>query len=391
MKKMIFCSLLAAVMLSLPAGDSGKTPQEQYIARYGAMAVSEMYRTGVPASITLAQGLLESRYGLSPLASEGNNHFGIKCHDWKGKTMRQDDDRRNECFRVYGNAEESFQDHSDFLRYRDRYKFLFDFKVTDYKAWAYGLRKAGYATDPSYPEKLIKLIEDYNLSEYDRMSVKEAEKTLEVTQAPAASDSKKAARTKKSRVKKSKDRNKDKNKNAALAAPEDFIDDTQTVIPESPLHLEEATKFTPGKGVESFRFSLSRQMYSKNGVPFLYSMEGETIASIAEDNHLFVREVLKYNDMEMVEKLAPGTVIYLQPKKNQSVKGLDKYIVDQDGEQLRDIAQRFAIKLESLEKMNGLGRDAVLREGDTIILRGESLGSKVKGKVGGLFKKSKNA
>ena len=384
MKKMFFCSLLAVVLLSLPAGDPGKTPQEQYIARYSAMAVSEMYRTGVPASITLAQGLLESRYGLSPLASEGNNHFGIKCHDWKGKTMKQDDDKRNECFRVYANAEESFQDHSDFLRYRDRYKFLFDYKVTDYKAWAYGLRKAGYATDPSYPAKLIKLIEDYDLSAYDKMSVKDAEKTLEVVQAPASSsDSKKAAKVKKARVK--------KNKKAAAAAPEDFIDDTQTVIPDSPLHLEEASKFVPGKG-ESFRFSLSRQMYSKNGVPFIYTVEGETVASIAESNNLFVREVLKFNDMEMVEKLAPGTVIYLQAKKSQSVKGLDKYIVDQDGEKLRDIAQRFAIKLESLEKMNGLSRTDVLREGDTIILRGESLGSKVKGKVGGLFgKKNKKA
>ena len=133
-------------------------------------------------------------------------------------------------------------------------------------------------------------------------------------------------------------------------------------------------------------------MYSKNGVPFIYTVEGETVSSIAESNNLFVKEVLKFNDMEMVEKLAPGTVIYLQAKKSQSVKGLDKYIVDKDGEQLRDIAQRFAIKLESLEKMNGLSRTDVLREGDTVILRGESLGSRVKGKVGGLFgKKNKKA
>ena len=224
MKKMFFCSLLAAAMLSLPAGDPGKTPQEQYIARYSAMAVSEMYRTGVPASITLAQGLLESRHGLSPLASEGNNHFGIKCHDWKGKTMKQDDDRRNECFRVYDNAEESFQDHSDFLRYRDRYKFLFDYEVTDYKAWAYGLKKAGYATDPSYPAKLIKLIEDYDLSAYDRMSVKEAESAAPSVKEENAADPPKKARAKKTRVK--------KNRRQKAADPAPFIDDTQTVIPE---------------------------------------------------------------------------------------------------------------------------------------------------------------
>lgn len=382
---MILCFLFAAAALSLPSGDPGKTPQEQYIARYGTMAVSEMYRTGVPASITLAQGLLESRYGLSPLASEGNNHFGIKCHDWKGKTMKQDDDRRNECFRVYDNAEESFQDHSDFLRYRDRYKFLFDYDVTDYKAWAYGLKKAGYATDPSYPDKLIRLIEDYDLAVYDRMSVKDAEKTaLQVREEPRA-DEPKQAKQKKTRVKKNR-KQKD-----IQTEPDPFIDDTQTEIPDSPLHLEEASRFSPGKG-ESFRFSLSRQMYSKNGVPFIYTVEGETVSTIAESNHLFVKEVLKFNDMDMVEKLAPGTVIYLQQKKSQSVKGLDKYIVDQDGERLWDIAQRFAIKLESLEKMNGIKRTDLLREGDTVVLRGESLGSRVKGKIGGLFgKKNKKA
>lgn len=153
------------------------TPQERYIQKWAPTAVREMYRSGVPASITLAQGILESRYGLSPLASEGNNHFGIKCHkDWKGKSMRYDDDAKGECFRVYDSADESFQDHSDFLRYRDRYKFLFDLKTTDYKGWAYGLKKAGYATDPNYPAKLIKYIEDYKLYEYDTMTSEESER-----------------------------------------------------------------------------------------------------------------------------------------------------------------------------------------------------------------------
>ena len=128
----------AAIVLFVSAAD---TPQQRYIDRWAATAVREMYRSGVPASITLAQGILESRSGLSALAVEGNNHFGIKCHkDWKGKTMRVDDDRRRECFRVYDTAEESFRDHSDFLRYWDRYKFLFDFNTKDYESWAYGLK-----------------------------------------------------------------------------------------------------------------------------------------------------------------------------------------------------------------------------------------------------------
>ncbi|MBR1436565.1 MAG: glucosaminidase domain-containing protein, partial [Bacteroidales bacterium] len=130
------------------------SPKEDYIRKYAAVAVSEMYRSGVPASITLAQGLLESNAGQSTLATKGNNHFGIKCHDWKGKSMRQDDDAKNECFRVYDDPFASFRDHSDFLRYWDRYKFLFENRTTDYKAWANGLKKAGYATDPAYPSKL---------------------------------------------------------------------------------------------------------------------------------------------------------------------------------------------------------------------------------------------
>ncbi len=159
---------MSVVFSAAGAPGAGKTPQQSYIERYASLAVSEMYRSGVPASITLAQGLLESRYGQSELALKSNNHFGIKCHNWTGAKVYHDDDRRNDCFRKYSSPDESFRDHSDFLRYRDRYRFLFDISVTDYKGWAYGLRKAGYATDPAYPEKLIRLIEEHRLYEFDR-------------------------------------------------------------------------------------------------------------------------------------------------------------------------------------------------------------------------------
>ena len=146
---LIVLALLLCIFAN--AGPNDSSPQQRYAEQWAATAVREMYRSGVPASITLAQGILESRSGQSALASEGNNHFGIKCHtDWKGKSMKMDDDSKGECFRVYDNADESFKDHSDFLRYRDRYKFLFDFDTKDYESWAYGLKKAGYATDPSY-------------------------------------------------------------------------------------------------------------------------------------------------------------------------------------------------------------------------------------------------
>ena len=141
----------------------------QYIDKYKDLAISQMKKYGIPASITLAQGLLESDVGRSMLAVEGNNHFGIKCHtDWTGKKMYHDDDRRDDCFRVYRNVEGSFEDHSLFLTTHSRYAFLFDLKTTDYVGWARGLKKAGYATNPAYAEKLIEIIERYNLDMYDK-------------------------------------------------------------------------------------------------------------------------------------------------------------------------------------------------------------------------------
>src|SRR6056300_1740061 len=141
---------------------------EQYIDQFGLVAKAEMKIYGIPASITLAQGILESGMGYGRLAAEGNNHFGIKCHkEWNGKRMYHDDDRKGECFRVYKDPTSSYRDHSLFLRDRSRYAFLFDIKTSNYKAWAKGLKKAGYATDPNYPDKLISLIERFDLTRFD--------------------------------------------------------------------------------------------------------------------------------------------------------------------------------------------------------------------------------
>lgn len=150
-----------------------------YISRYAEMAVSQQERHGIPASITLAQGLLESRAGRSRLASEGNNHFGIKCHtEWQGDTMILSDDRPDDCFRVYHDVEESFDDHSRFLK-RKRYQTLFDLEPTDYAGWARGLKSCGYATDPHYADRLITIIERYALYMYDNGNAARAEETAE--------------------------------------------------------------------------------------------------------------------------------------------------------------------------------------------------------------------
>ena len=332
MKKVLIAIALLLGFTVSAQRDPG-TPQERYIARFASIAVNEMYRSGVPASITLAQGIIESRSGQSALAADGNNHFGIKCHNsWNGRTMLADDDRKDECFRVYDSAEESFRDHSDFLRYRDRYKFLFDFPVTDYKSWAYGLKQAGYATDPSYASKLIQCVENYNLSRFDRMTVAEA-------LAEGGAD-----------------------------AEEPSAQDDVEEMPDSPLKIE-AGEIYRGKAGEEYRFSLSRTLYSRNGVPFVYAVEGETYASIAKSNHLLLREILKFNDIPGGGELHAGDVVYLEPKKSKTVRGLDKYIVGEDGETFHGICQRFAVKEKAIRKLNGLPAGYQPKEGDELLLR----------------------
>lgn len=309
-----FALIILAAFLALAAGDN---PRLAYIEKYSSIAVSEMERTGVPASITLAQGLLESNAGQSRLAVKGNNHFGVKCHnDWDGKKMKEDDNAPGECFRVYSNAEASFRDHSDFLRGRDRYKGLFELEVTDYKGWAKGLKKAGYATDPNYANKLITLIEDYRLYEYDRgASVK--------------------------------------------VKPPHEVEEPKVVPPE----------VVDRKYREAVRFPLSRSVYEQNGVPFVYSIEGESYSSIAAANGLFLRELLKFNDLTEESVLAPGTVVYLARKKAEAAPEVYKYVVEGEGESMWAISQRFGIRLAALQKMNPALIGYRLDEGDTVKLR----------------------
>lgn len=302
--------IILAALVSFAASDG---TYEKYIEKYSSIAVSEMQRTGVPASITLAQGLVESAAGRSTLAVKANNHFGIKCHaDWKGKKTYRDDDKAGECFRVYPTAEASFRDHSDFLRYKDRYKSLFDLEPTDYKAWSRGLKKAGYATDPKYADKLIKVIEDYRLYRFDN----------------------------------------------GTAVPE-----------EKPSVVEKPKEVQRARVQEEYHFSLSRKVYEINGVPCIYAVAGDTYASIAASNGLFEKELLRFNDLSKLREPEPGEIVFLRSKKNQGARGSEKYIVGEDGESLWAISQRFGVKMSAINRLNKYGSDYVPAEGDTILLR----------------------
>lgn len=313
--------LVAVLPLMIFAVSAKADVQTEYIQKYSSIAVKEMERTGVPASITLAQGILESDSGRSALARKGNNHFGIKCHnDWSGKKMYFDDDKKNECFRVYANAEASFRDHSDFLRGKDRYKSLFDLKTTDYKGWAKGLKKAGYATDPNYANRLIGIIEQYELYKYDTKGKTKTPEPPSVVETPK----------------------------------------------EVP--LEEVDR----KYKENLSFSTSRTYYKQNGATFVYAVEGESYSSIASSNGLFLGEVLRFNDLSEDMPLPEGSMVYVSRKKAQGPVGVDKYVVGSDGETLWEIAQRFGVRLAALQKMNILLLGKDLEEGDTVYLRNPS-------------------
>lgn len=311
--------LMVLTVFSLAAKDD---PRLAYIAKYSGIAVSEMKRTGVPASITLAQGLLESNSGQSMLAVDGNNHFGVKCHgDWGGRKIYKDAEKVHDCFRAYPNAEASFRDHSDFLRYRDRYKSLFSLKQTDYKGWAHGLKEAGYATDPAYPQKLIKLIEEYELYKYDS--------------------------------------------HVRVEAPQPLVVETPIIIEKAAEVLQDTVLYR-----EKHSFSMARNIYSQNGVPFVYAKAGDTYESLAGKYNLFPKEILKYNDLNKSEKLKEGDMVYLKAKKNMGARGVDKYVLGDDEHiTMRDVAQRFGVKLLALQKLNPFDVDAVLEPGDTVILR----------------------
>lgn len=319
--------LLFLIFISAFSSASAQTAQQKaladaYLEKYAQMAVEEMHRSGVPASITLAQGMLESSYGRSELAVKANNHFGIQCHsDWKGKRYEHMDAGELRQFRKYKSVLDSYADHSDFLAGGKRYSSLFELEITDYKGWAYGLKKAGYAEDPEYAVKLIRVVEMYGLDKYDLL------------QEVVASGAGEPERT----------------------APVVVV----AVQEEQPLTERQR---------RTYRYNLTREMYSQNGVPFIYAYEGERYSDIARQYGLFLREMLSFNDASEDCELPCGAVVYLQAKKRKAAKEYEEYVVE-EGMGMREISQKFAVKLKKLYRMNDVDEEFVPQVGDTIRLR----------------------
>lgn len=294
--------------------------RSEYIDMWKDVAIDNMVNHGIPASITLAQGILESGDGNSELARKGNNHFGIKCHsDWNGKRVYHDDDAKGECFRKYKDARESFEDHSQFLK-RKRYAALFDLDVTDYKGWARGLKKAGYATNPKYADRLITIIEANALYEYDRMGL-----SL-MTGTPVAQRGK---------------RKRSQNKASAQRDENDAF---------------EGVNVSKQRAVQ----------LSANRIKFTLGKEGDTFASIAEELGMMAWQIRKYNDFSRNHKITDNEIIYLQPKRWRAKTATHTL---EDGETMWDVSQRYGVKLKRLYKRNDIPQGTAPAPGTKLRLR----------------------
>ena len=304
MKRYFLIGIVFMICASINAQMKWNSRYQAYIDQYKDLAIAEMLKYDIPASITLAQGLLESGAGMSELARKGNNHFGIKCHDWGGATTYHDDDEEQECFRKYRDVYESYEDHSRFLASQPRYRSLFRLKRTDYKGWARGLKKCGYATSPTYANKLIGIIELYKLHKYDKA----------------------------------------------------------TKYDRFMVSRSEVKGIAPGTNLHQIH------IYNKNY--YLIARAGDTFKSIAKEVGISYKKIAKYNERDKNDTLIPGEVVYLKKKQKKADKAYkNRPHRVKAGESMYSIAQYYGIRTESLYKMNKLGPDYSLKEGDCLRVR----------------------
>ena len=307
-----FCSLSFVVNGFLPQ----KNTRQQYIDLFARIAIQEMVDYHIPASITMAQACLESSDGNSTLATEANNHFGIKCKsNWNGPTIRKDDDAHDECFRKYRNALESYRDHSEFLPGGMRDQFLFDYNIKDYKKWAYGLKRAGYATDPTYPERLLKIIEEFQLYKLDDLT----------------------------------------GNSAGSIEPGVGL---KSIFNRHEKH---------GGNLSSDPY-ITRDVKKRNGKNAFFSKEGDTYAKLATEFSMKESTICRYNDVAIGERLDAGTVVFLQRKRGRAPQGNTVHTM-RVGESLWSVAQWYGIRLNALCRKNRIDKNEHLVEGQQISLR----------------------
>ena len=303
MYKLIIAILFSTLCFSATAQ---RVSIEAYIVQFKDIAINEMKRSGVPASITLAQGILESENGNSDLVKKSNNHFGIKCKsNWSGESVTHDDDANGECFRAYNNADESYRDHSDFLKNNQRYGSLFSLNPEDYQGWAKGLKKAGYATNPRYPDLLIKYVEQYNLQQYSLAALNKLPDMDMAKSGDVKDDVPVAAAAENSIL---------VNDNVVLAAEPDKI-------------------------------------ISINNSKCVFVKKGTSLLAVANKYNINLNKLMEFNDLDEEGLLTNDQFVYLQKK---SKTGEKEFYLVQAGETVYDIAQKTAIQLKYLLTYNNL-------------------------------------
>ena len=319
MKKVFLCSIAAFFIYTV---FSQNITVQQYIEQHKDLAIREMKRMGIPAAITLAQGLLETENGNSDLVKKSNNHFGIKCKSsWTAEGVSHDDDAKGECFRTYKDAEGSYRDHSNYLRGQDRYAFLFKLDPKDYKGWAYGLKKAGYATNPRYPDILIKNIEENNLQQYTLAAVNEVP----------------------------------------------FFDASKYKSDPEEKAFNEITKDKVSANKQAnFVTATTSEKLTINGSKAIYETKGRSLLAIATENNINLNKLLEYNDLQKDGLLEADQYIFLEKKSKEGDK--DFYIV-QKNESLYIIAQKNGIRLQNLYEYNDLREDENIFEGSKLNLK----------------------
>ncbi|MEI2739908.1 MAG: glucosaminidase domain-containing protein [Chitinophagaceae bacterium] len=303
-----------------------------YINQFKDIAIAEMKRTGVPAAITLAQGIHESGAGQSKLVLASNNHFGIKCKSsWTGESVRHDDDAKGECFRKYPASEDSYKDHSDFLKNGQRYASLFSLEPTDYEGWANGLKKAGYATNPKYPQVLIKLIEDYSLQNYTLIAL-------------------------------GKETNQDDAVGIATTGmPSGVATGMNNTVQDADVTEVKVNKDTKVYPDGEFRINDTKVVFVSKGTSFI---------SVAKQYDVDLSKIYEFNEMSRMEVSDKDQLIYLQRKRKT---GNTEFHIVQPGETLHDIAQQEAIRLESLRELNWLKENEKPAIGERLSLKSKSL------------------
>lgn len=360
MKRFVCVIILTIGVSFLSAAQTTEIKHKRYIKQFIDFALVEEKISGVPASITLAQGILESNSGESFLAKEAYNHFGIKCKKtYEGKVIFHDDDQKNDCFRVYESVLDSYKDHSNFLRRNKRYAFLFDYKKSNYKAWAKGLKKAGYATDKKYADRLIAIIEKNKLDELNQYNGSEDFLAYIGTvstkpkgwQDPVVTNTEKQIQKPKKETPQPKD---------------DILIAVETVKKEKEAKKENIVEIKPFIPVQKLEEKYYQRFLHKNGSTFILTVEGDNFETISKRHDVWTSELKRYNEVTISPVYGQNEFVYVRPKKR---KAHIKYYYVKENDTIYNIAQKFGIWIKRIRKMNDIEPGEGINPGMRIRLR----------------------